>query len=307
MPVSAIVPTRNRAISLARTLKSLTEQGHLPAELIVIDGSTDLASREMVERFAQGWPLNFSVKWESASQLGAAAQRNQGFAVSTQPVIWFFDDDILFERECVSRLWLAFQSNAKLGGVNAMIVSQCYQSPGSVSRMLFTLLAGRREVSFAGRVIGPAVNLLPEDRDALPEIVPVEWLNTTCTMYRREALPSPPFDSVFTGYSLGEDLALSLRVGKKWKLANARTARIFHDSQPGAHKADVSAMAEMELVNRDYLMAEIMNKCGVADYVRLFLFEVFSLVSTLGTLSGWKELPRVLAGKMKAVIAIARK
>ncbi len=58
-------------------------------------------------------------------------------------------------------------------------------------------------------------------------MVPVEWLNTTCTLYRREALPDPPFLSHFTGYSLMEDLALSLTVGKRWKLANARGLRIF--------------------------------------------------------------------------------
>jgi len=35
----------------------------------------------------------------------AAVQRNQGLARASQPVIWFFDDDILFEPECVARLW----------------------------------------------------------------------------------------------------------------------------------------------------------------------------------------------------------
>ena len=43
-----------------------------------------------------------------------------------------------------------------------------------------------------------------------PEVASVEWLNTTCTIYRGEALPSPPFCNQFTGYSLMEDLALSL-------------------------------------------------------------------------------------------------
>jgi len=57
-------------------------------------------------------------------------------------------------------------------------------------------------------------------------------------MYRREAIPSPPFPEHFSGYSMMEDLTLSLVVGRKWKLANARTARIYHDSQPGTHKSN---------------------------------------------------------------------
>lgn len=37
LPVSAVVPTRQRAQVLARTLASLWEQGVLPGELIVVD------------------------------------------------------------------------------------------------------------------------------------------------------------------------------------------------------------------------------------------------------------------------------
>src|SRR5437868_3995529 len=104
-----------------------------------------------------------------------------------------------------------------------MILNQHYGRPGLVSRIIFTLMNGRREKSFAGRVIGPGINLLPEDRQDLPEVVPVDWLNLGCTIYRREALPDPPFRSNFTGYSLMEDLTLSLEVGKTWNLANVRT------------------------------------------------------------------------------------
>src|SRR5437762_10351673 len=125
-----------------------------------------------------------------------------------------------------------------------MIANQHSCSPGLASRTVLRLIHGKGESSYAGRVICPAVNLLPEDSDDLPEIVPVEWLNLGCTIYRRDALPSPPFDSFFRGYSLMEDVVLSLRVAERgWKLANVRTARIFHDSQPGVHKSDIAERA----------------------------------------------------------------
>ena len=144
------------------------------------------------------------------------------------------------------RLWQALQSDTALGGVNAMITNQQYGTPGRVSRTLFRLLHGKPEATYAGKCIGPALNLLPEDRPDLPEVVPVEWLNTTCTLYRWKAMPQPPFPEHFTGYSLMEDVTLSLIVGRNWKLANARTARIYHDSQPGTHKQDISARTKME-------------------------------------------------------------
>jgi len=162
-------------------------------------------------------------------------------------------------------------------------------------------MAGRAERSYAGRVLGPAVNLLPEDSDDLPEIVPVEWLNTTCTLYRREALPDPPFPDHFTGYSLMEDLTLSLTVGKCWKLANARTARIYHDSQPGTHKSDPALLAKMQLINRHFVMTRILGRDGFSDYVKLVLFELFSVASSLQSRSGRATVALGLWGRVEAL------
>ena len=301
IPVAAVVATKDRAASLARTLDSLAAQGVLPAELIAVDGSVGDDSRTVLENWGAKFAPQVAVRWQRAEKLGAAIQRNQGIAAATQPFIWFFDDDILFEPECVNRLWRAMESDPQLGGVNAMITNQQYHPPGRVSRTVFTLLHGRREHSFAGRIIGPAVNLLPEDRDDLPEVVPIEWLNTTCTLYRREALPHPPFDSIFTGYSMMEDVTLSVRVGRTWRLANARTARIFHDSQPGTHKADVSALATMELVNRHYVMTEILGRRRWSDYARLFLWEAFQMAVGVARTESRRTLPAKCRGKWQAV------
>lgn len=244
----------------------------------MVDASKDGETHDVVDAFAAKVGLACTVKWLPAEVLGAAAQRNQGVTVATQPVIWFLDDDILFEPECVSRLWSALHSANDVGGVNAMISNQLYQTPGRASRIMFRLMGGSGSC-FAGRVLGPAVNLLPEDRSELPEIMPVEWLNTTCTMYRRKALPEPPFPAHFTGYSLMEDVTLSVIVGRKWKLVNARTARIYHDSQPGSHKSDPTELSAMELINRHYVMTHILCRTGLLDYARLFLWEAFQLVT----------------------------
>jgi GT2 family glycosyltransferase len=295
---SAVVATKDRVSALQRTLKSLAQQSIHPAELIIVDASSDTETEVFCGNDIPG--LRSKLCWVKASEQGAASQRNQGVTAATQPVIWFFDDDVLFEPECVDRLWTALKSDEKLGGVNAMIVNQRYQTPGSVSRLMFTLMHGKAEQTFAGKVIGPAINLLPEDRDDLPDIVPVEWLNTTCTMYRREALPNPPFDSFFTGYSLMEDLALSLRVRQcGWNLANVRKAKIFHDSQPALVKSSVETRAAMELINRRYVLNNVLGKNSCADFLRLCLWELFSLISGAATIAGLRELPAAIRGKLR--------
>lgn len=301
IPVAAVIATKDRAASLARTLDSLATQGVLPAEMIVVDGSAGDESRAVLENWGAKFAPQVTIRWQRAEKLGAAIQRNQGIAAVTQPFVWFMDDDIRFEPECAGRLWRALDSDLRLGGVNAMITNQQYHPPGRMSRTVFTLLHGRSERSFAGRVLGPAVNLLPEDRDDLPEVMPVEWLNTTCTLYRRAALPAPVFDSVFTGYSMMEDLTLSVRVGRNWRLANVRTARIFHDSQPGLHKADASALAAMELVNRHYVMTQILRRDRWRDFLRLLIWESFQLLVCMAGSTSRAEFPAKLRGKWQAL------
>jgi GT2 family glycosyltransferase len=304
LPISAIVPTGSRSRQLQKVFESLAGQSAQPFEIIVVDSSKQNRTKEVCSTQIPG--LQARIGWLPAKLRGAAAQRNQGVAVANQPFIWFFDDDIVFKPECVRRLWDAIQSDQQLGGVNSTIVNQSYHA-GRISRLMFTLLNGRREKTFAGRVIGPAVNLLPEDRQDLPEVVPVQWLNTTCTLYRREALPNPPFRPEFTGYSLMEDLALSLEVGKNWNLANARTARIFHDSQPADHKSDARSRSCMELVNRHFVMTRIMGKSRLTNYLGLFLWELFSIASALTSSGGRKSLLYILRGKWDGVRQIVAK
>jgi GT2 family glycosyltransferase len=300
IPVSAIVATKNRPQALRRTLESLARQSSQPAETIVVDASSDTAPSATYARDVAG--LQSRIQWAKAVDIGAARQRTQGVAAARENVVWFFDDDILFEPECVARLWRALEDNGELGGVNALIVNQQYQPPGKISRLMFQLMQGQSAGPLAGKVIGPAINLLPEDREAMPAVVAVEWLNTTCTMYRRAALPEPVFDSFFTDYSLMEDLALSLRVRQQgWQLANCRTARIFHDSQSANEQRDHRARAKMELVNRAYVMQHVLQRNSPADFARLALWELFSIASTVRAKDGLNALRLTVIGKIDAL------
>ena len=279
-------------------LESLAQQSAQPVEMIIVDASTNEETRRLSESHFPG--LATKINYHRAGKIGAAVQRNQAVRYVSQEAVWFIDDDIIFEPNCVSKLWEALQSDAGLGGVNAMIVNQRYLPPGFASRIFFRFLHGRSEASYAGKCIGPALNILPEDRSDLPEVVSVEWLNTTCTLYRREALPDPPFPNHFTGYSMMEDVTLSLIVARRWKLANARTARIFHDSQGGDHKENAAELSEMKLVNRHYVMTQILNRREPMDHFKLATLELFELLASLASLDAWGSLHTKIAGKLAA-------
>lgn len=302
VPVACIIATRSRAAALSRTLDSIRQQSARPMQIYIVDRSDDDSTRRLMEK-----NTDLSLIYHRATVSGAAPQRNEGVALVPKDLscIWFLDDDVLLEPNCLKLLWSAIQSDIRLGAVNAMITNQSYAKPGRISRTVYRLLHGCTEDSYAGRVIGPGMNFLPEDHVDLPEVVPVEWVNTTCTLYRRKALPNPPFANRFRGYSLMEDLSLSLEVRKQgWKLANARTARIFHDSQPGEHKSSSFALSRMELANRHYIMRHLLGKRRPSDYAKLALLEFFFLASALFNRKTWQTFPAVFAGKVRGFLDI---
>jgi GT2 family glycosyltransferase len=214
------------------------------------------------------------------------------------------DDDIVLEPDCIERLWAALHSANDVGGANAMITNQKYHEPGAASRLVYRLLGGGPGPEYAGRIFGPAVNLLPADREGMPEVVPVGWLNTTCTLYRRAALPDPPFASFFTGYSMMEDAALSLVVARNWKLVNARTAHIFHDTQPGKHKDDAAQVARMAVVNRDFVARRVLGKKGIRYWSSLAVWAVFQLAAQVIQLPRRPKALGVIKGSLRGYAEI---
>ncbi len=303
LPISGIIPTRNRPDALQRTLESLAAQDAHPLEIVFVDGSDDDASQLVVQRM--GDQLNTRLVYHRAERLGAAIQRNQAFRHATQNFIWFLDDDILFEPYCMTRLWDALQADPALGGVNALITNCYYEPPGRASRFMFAWMNGGKAETYAGRCLGPAVNLAPSDAPNLPEVVPQDWLNSGCTIYRRDGLPDPPFETFFTGYSLMEDLTVSLRVAKKYRLANVRTVRIFHDSQPGSHKSNARELAKMELLNRHFVMTRILERKSLNDYVKLLGWETFQMLALAMQREQFWRIPARMLGKLQALATIA--
>lgn len=301
LPVSAVVATRNRPCAFARTMESLAEQSHQPAQLIVVDSSTSAETAEYCQRL----PVRLKSKLEyfPAETAGAAPQRNQGMRHVREPIVFFFDDDIVMEAGCVSRLYHALTADPKLGGVCALITNQCYQPPGWTTRQLLRILnKGKALPSYAGRFFGPGISYWPADDPALPEVVEMEWLYAGCTMFKRETLPNPVFAPIFVGASTGEDAALSQVVRRKWKLANVRTARIFHDHQSGGdHKADRARLAEMFMVNQFFTMTRVLGNRQSADYCRFALAHAFQFLTHLKQPSQWRHLPAEALGRIRAI------
>ncbi len=285
---------------LKRTLESIALQNVQPKEIIIIDASENNETFDVCNDPIE--QLNSKIVYLDATVKGAAVQRNQGIERSGQDFILFMDDDILLEPACIENLWKCMNRNEKIVGANAMITNQRYHDPGKATRIMYRLMHGKKLDSYAGKCIGPAWNLLPQDKE--PEYNEIEWMNLGCTLYKKIVLPVPAFPDQFKGYSLMEDLALSLKVAKAGKLYNVITAKIFHDSQPGTHKSSAFKISKMELFNRHFIMTGILGRKSFSYHLKLIVFEMWGMVTMLRSMSGIKNFLPVLFGKLAASFSL---
>lgn len=92
-PVSIVIPTLNEEHCLPRLLKSLSLAGPRKLDVIVVDGQSDDATCEVVERFRDAAPPHIALRLFTSPVRNVSAQRNQGAVAARHETILFLDAD----------------------------------------------------------------------------------------------------------------------------------------------------------------------------------------------------------------------
>jgi GT2 family glycosyltransferase len=140
LPVSVIVPSRDRPEMLGECVASILAGNELPRELVIVDQS----AAEHQALAEMGTVKGCRVLYRHSASRGAAAARNEGFAIANQETLLFVDDDIL-----VAAGWLG------------AITRAAYSDGGT------TLISGRVRFMATQQDGGFAPSLIDED---LPKI-----------------------------------------------------------------------------------------------------------------------------------------
>ena len=297
MKISAVIPTCERRWDEGMTFRSLADHSRKPDEiLVVMDGHEEKVEMHTLA----GVP----VKIFSTAQRGAASKRNLGVGKSTGEAILFVDDDVEFRPGCLEAMEKAMISDVGIGGVGCFIENQAFQEPGFYSRLVYRLAGGWGIQDFAGRCFGPLINVYPRPWTGNGTFRESDWLNSTCTLYRRSALSTPAFEPGFTGYSFMEDLALSRRVRKKWKIGVARDAWIVHHTRPAPYKANAGRLVQMGLENKHHILREVEGwKAGRAAWAITWLELLLLPAKIRGVAKSPKNIG-VLSGSLSGLAKI---
>ena len=287
---SIVIATDQRPAELRGTLQSIAIQSRQPARVMVVDASPDTHSSEVCADFRAKLPL----QWVAAERRSSARQRNQGAAVVAEPLIVFLDDDVILPAGVMESLAQVFDNDdaGQTGGVAARIDGMQHSPPGRLLRLYYRLQAGFAHRDYSGRLFGPAINCLPCYSEADPDLIPADWLNSTCTMYRTALFRREQFPR-FEGYSAMEDVHLSARIARTHRLYFHKHATYTHLGAPSSHKRDFRGIARMKIANQRRVAHEVMGLRGWRLGWGLTLHRLFVSVYLLRTRpAGWREAIR---------------
>lgn len=289
LPYSIVISTYERAGPLAEALDSLIPQSRQPSAVIIVDSSESSDTRELCARYVD----RLALRCLRADEPSAAVQRNQGADLVGTPLVAFMDDDVVLGPRHFDQLCLPFDRDGecRVGGVAGRIEGLGHPRPRGLLWWYYRLQAGYAHPDYGARLFGPAINCLPCYESAEDELIPAEWLNSTCVVYRRAAFLAERFP-VFPGYSFMEDVHLSARIGKSLALYFHRDAVYAHNSRPSKFKNDHRTLARNRIRNQRAVAVDVLGRGGPVFKVKFLLHRLFISLSILrgGGDGRWQEL-----------------
>lgn len=336
MTYDIVIATRNRLDMLRHSLPLFLGQSVAPQRLIIVDASDD---HEAVRRFCEvlGEGADVDIRLLAGEQRNAAAQRNQGLAHVTAPVVAMPDDDSLWYPDTAEKLLEAYALDTA-GAIGAMNLTDTRLSPLAdidarlrptpVSRLKSFIGPVRRMLE--ARLAPHPFDVFGEDRIAALDgraRVDVARLPLTPTVggyrmsFRTEAIRATPFNELLghaTGYALHEDKDVALRMlAAGWLVAAAPKARVFHNVHP-SRRAGGFAYGFRHIYNYAYICKTAFDRDARAwRYLGRYLWLKRLLYSLRrsddygravhdGATAAAREVPALLAAAPDAVDALYR-
>jgi glycosyltransferase involved in cell wall biosynthesis len=250
MKFSLIVCTYMRPDALLKLLNSVVSQSLYPDEILIIDGSTNHDTAEMLQENTFSNLQYFIVSKENR---GLTRQRNFGISKvrNDMDVVCFLDDDIILEPDYFENLLNTYDIYPEASGAGGYIIneSECeYAGESYVPKINEYYYDGwkrndgsrfilRKKLGLDSNMPpgfspefshGRSVSFLPPSG----KIYEVEQLMGGVSSFRKAVFETYSFSTYFEGYGLYEDADFTLRVAKTGRLYLNTAARLkhFHDA-----------------------------------------------------------------------------
>ena len=324
MLFTLIICTYKRSEPLLRLLLSVKQQTLYPSEILIVDGSPDDYTKDML---SHNFFENLTYFKVADNERGLTKQRNYGIAKvqDTSEVVCFLDDDTVLERTYFEEIIKVFSEYNECVGVGGVAVNENRwfvqeKDKNYDNNKYFQMDGYVLKESLRNKIR----NYIGLQSDKNPGIMPEYSHGRTCgypltgknhevdlligmsMSFRKQIFDTLRFSTYFEGYGLYEDADFSLRAlrfGKNIICTNAKLSH-YHDAAGRPNKFDYGKM----VVRNGYYVWRIKypNPSFTAQIkwhlITLLLLiirftNVFTtskrkeaLTETLGRISGWFSL-----------------
>ncbi|AUP78167.1 glycosyltransferase family 2 protein [Flavivirga eckloniae] len=244
MYFSLIICTYMRDEPLLKLLISVEKQSLYPDEILIIDGSKDDKTQELLENKNFKKLSYFKVDEKNR---GLTKQRNFGINLVNEAseIICFLDDDIVLKSDYFENILKTYKIKSDALAVGGYIVNDSLWKETDNSqnknkfyfdnwmrnepsrfklRRLFGLLPDAAPGFSPTFSHGRSVSFLPPSR----KIYEVEQIMGGVSSYKKEVFNKLNFSTYFEGYGLYEDADFSLRLSKIGNLYLNTAAQLYH-------------------------------------------------------------------------------
>lgn len=247
--ISVIIPTKNRMEDIKRCLESISTQTLLPDELVVVDSSDTKELEYEIKRLVNR-EEKIEIRYIHTSTSGSSHQRNIGIKVACGDITFFFDDDVvldknfiketidLFDRDLEKRISAVTGNMVKPDGRDDF-VKRFKRSLLQFFNTLFLYYRyGNGKFQPSGFPTFVRSNNFKE----------VESLYGAAMALRREVLMEFKFDESRLGYYFGEDDEFAYRISRKHKIIYNPHAKFVHNVT-SSERLGQYAIKKMEIEN----------------------------------------------------------
>ena len=145
MMVSVILPTLNRAHILQKCIDSVLNQSYENFELIICDDCSTDNTEEIAQQYST---KNKMIKYiKNLSRMGLPGNRNIGIQNSEGEIIFFIEDDMVLDRECIKSLVRSLTEilakQIQIGGITPALITNCDVGSNNIDLLNFSLKSAK--------------------------------------------------------------------------------------------------------------------------------------------------------------------
>lgn len=243
-----IICTRNRPDDIINLLRSIQVQKKIPEELIIVD-SSDIPldqQQQFIATFSSNLFPRTSLLYKHVTKAGIPYQRNVGAQVSSSDLLHFVDDDTILEDNYIAQMNAAFEHQDFGGGMG--YVTNIYPKKNNIDRLLRMIFLLQRDYASGNFTLSG----MPTHAYGTNQFKTVQVLGGCCMSYRRELFLHYLADEQLAHYAYMEDVDISWRISRKYKLFYNPAARLQHLKSP-TNRATIAARRALFIKNYRYL------------------------------------------------------